>query len=90
MSRFHVFNDSLDELLIGIGDQLAETVKPLKMISLISLIFFKPMNELYKKCHGEMITLVRSKSVVTSFIEKLSFYKQNLGRNILFQCPNLS
>ena len=36
-----------------------------------------------------MITLIRCKSVITSFISKLSLYKENMERNILSQFPNL-
>ena len=47
------------------------------------------MKEVNKKLQGEMITLIRCKNVLTSFISKLSLYKENVGRNILSQFPNL-
>ena len=47
------------------------------------------MNEVNKKLQGEMITLIRCKNVLTSFISKLSLYKENMGQNILSQFPNL-
>ena len=36
-----------------------------------------------------MIPLIRYKSVITSFISKLSLFKKNMGQNILSQFPNL-
>ena len=50
---------------------------------------FTFMNEVNKKLQGEMITLIIWKIVLTLFISKLSLYKENTGRNILSQFPNL-
>ena len=90
LSRFYALYDSVIELLSSVDDQLAETVKPLKNDIAYLADIFNAMNEVNKKLQGEMITLIKCKSVITSFISKLSLYKQNLGRNILYQFPNLS
>ena len=47
------------------------------------------MNKVNKKLQSEMITLIRCKSVIKTLIPKLSFYKENKGRNVLSQFPNL-
>ena len=44
---------------------------------------FPAINEVNKILQLEIITLVRCKSVITSFIARVFFYKQNLLRNIL-------
>ena len=77
------------EFLSGIDFQLAEAVKPLKNTIAYLADIFTFMKEVNKKLQGEMITLIRCKNVLTSFISKLSLYKENVGRNILSQFPNL-
>ena len=66
------------EFLSGIDCQSAEAVKPLKNDIAYWADIFTFMNEVNKKLHGEMITLIRCKSVITSFISKLSLYKENM------------
>ena len=89
MSRFYSLYDSVIELLSVIDCQLAEAVKPLKNDIAYLADIFTLMNEVNKKLQGEMITFIRYKSVIKAFISKLSFYKENMGRNILSQFPNL-
>ena len=50
---------------------------------------FTFMNEVNKKLQGEMITLMRCKSVITAFISKLALYQENMGRNVLTPFSNL-
>ena len=83
MSRFYSLYNSVIELLSVIDCQLAEAVKPLKNDIAYLADIFTLMNEVNKKLQGEMI------SVIKAFISKLSFYKENMGRNVLSQFPNL-
>ena len=89
MSRFYFLYDSVIELLSVIDCQLAEAVKPLKndIAYLTDIFTFK--NEVNKKLQGEMITLIRCKSVITAIISKLALYQENIRRNVLSQFPNL-
>ena len=68
---------------------MAEAVKLLKNDIAYLGDIFTFIHELIKKFQGEMITLIRCKSVLTSFISKLFLYKENMGQNILSQFPNL-
>ena len=79
MSRFYSLYDSVIELLSVIDCQLSEAVKPLKNDIAYLADIFTLMNEVNKKLQGEMITLIRCKSVIKAFISKLSFYKENSG-----------
>jgi len=90
LNRFYALYNSVIELLSNIDDQLASAVTPLKNDIAYLADIFNAMNDVNKKLQGEMITLVRCKSVITSFISKLSLYRQNLSRNILSQFPNLN
>nr|XP_039259582.1 SCAN domain-containing protein 3-like [Styela clava] len=89
MTRFYSLYDSVVEFLSGVDFQLAESLIPLKNDIAYLADIFSFMNEVNKKLQGEMITLIRCKSVLTSFISKLSLYKDNMGRNTLSQFPNL-
>ena len=88
MTHFYFLYDSVIESLSGIDCQLAEAVKPLKNDFTNLADIFTLMNKMNKKLQGEMITLIKCKSVETSFISKLFLYKENMGRNILSQFPN--
>ena len=79
MTRFYFLYDLVIEFLSGIGFQLAEAVEPLKNNIAYLADIFTFMNEVNKKLPGEMITLIRCKNVLTSFISKLSLYKENMG-----------
>ena len=48
------------------------------------------MNEMNKKLQGEMVTLIRCKIIVCSFIAKLRLYRQKLNQNDLINFPNLN
>ena len=83
MTSFYSFYDTVIEFFSGIDCQLAEEVKPLKNVIAYLSDVFVFVNEVNKKLQGEIITLIRCKSVITSFVSELSLYKENTGRNIL-------
>ena len=89
MTRFYSLYDSVIEFLSGIDCQLAEAVKPLKNNIAYLADVFAFMNKVNKKLQGKMITLIRCKGVITSFVSKLFLYKENMGQNIVSQFPNL-
>ena len=80
MTRFYYLDDSEIEFLFGIDCQLAEAVKSLKYYIAYLADTFTLMNEVNNKLQGEMITLIRCKSMITSFISKLSLYKENVSK----------
>ena len=80
MTRFFSLDNSVIEFLSGINRQLAEAVKPLKNDIAYLADIFTFMNKVNKKLQGEMITNIWCKSVIMSFILKLSLYKENMGR----------
>ena len=41
------------------------------------------------KLHGNVVTLVKCKTVVSSFIWKVTSFKQNIGRRGFYQIPHL-
>ena len=77
VTRFYFLYD------LVIDFQLAKAVKPLKNVIVYLEDIFTFINEVNKKLQDEMITLIRCKSVLTSFILKLSLYKENTEQNIL-------
>ena len=74
VTHFYSLYDSVIESLSGIDCQLAEAVKPVKNDIAYLADIFTFMNEMNKKLQGEMITLLRCKSVITSFISNPSLY----------------
>ena len=70
MTRFYSLYNLVIEFFSGIDCQLAEAVKPLKNDIAYLADVFAFINEVNKKFQGKMITLIRCKSVITSFISE--------------------
>ena len=76
---FQALNDSVSLELIGIKAD----------ITYLSDIFMK-FNEVNLQLQGNLVNLIKVKSIVLAFISKLELYKRNLGRHELFQFPSLA
>ena len=53
-------------------------------------LLFARFNETNLKLQGDTLNLIKTKSVIFSFVAKLLLYKHNLGRDECSQFPNLS
>ena len=47
-------------------------------------------SEVNLQLQGDLVNLIKVKSIVLAFISKLELYKRNLGRHELFQFPSLA
>lgn len=88
--RFYSLFDTVVQFIENIDSELANSLKLMKNdIAYLSDIF-SILNDVNKRLQGDMITLIQCKTVIMSFISKLSVYKQNIGRGQLMQFPNLN
>ncbi|KAG0438169.1 SCAN domain-containing protein 3 [Dictyocoela muelleri] len=89
LNRFWEIFNSVIEFLISKGDILHARLNESKSdIAYISDLFNK-FNEVNLKLQGEDLNLIKAKSILSGFVEKLLLYKQNLGRSEFMFFPNL-
>jgi hypothetical protein len=51
---------------------------------------FDKLNEMNLHLQGNEVDLIKTKSVISTFVSKLAMFKRNIGRRELYQFPNLS
>ena len=51
---------------------------------------YEKFNVMNLQLQGNLVTLVKCKTVVSSFIGKLKLFKQNIGRREFYQFPRLA
>ena len=79
----------LVQFLDGFDPELSDEIKIKKHdIAFLSDNFDK-LNSLNLQLQGQDVNLIKTKSVVGSFISKLALYKQNICRREFYQFPSL-
>ena len=81
--------DTVVEFLQEVDDNLSIELSNRRVdLAYLSDIFDK-LNEVNLKLQGKQVNLIQAKSVVMGFINKLTLFKQNMGRRELYHFPKL-
>ena len=81
--------DTVVEFLQEVDDNLSIELSNRRVdLAYLSDIFDK-LNEVNLKLQGKQVNLIKAKSVVMGFINKLTLFKQNIGRRELYHFPKL-
>ncbi|KAG0428310.1 SCAN domain-containing protein 3, partial [Dictyocoela muelleri] len=89
LNRFFKIFNSVIEFLNSKSDILHAKLSESKSdIAYLSDLFNK-FNEVNLKLQGDDLNLIKAKSILSGFVEKLLLYKQNLGRYEFMFFPNL-
>ena len=89
LKRFNELFDTIVQFLDGFNPKLSGEIKIRKHdIAYLSDIFDK-LNWLNLQLQGQDVNLIKTKSVVVSFMSKLALYKQNICRREFYQFPSL-
>ena len=89
LKRFNELFDTIVQFLDGFNPKLSGEIKIRKHdIAYLSDIFDK-LNWLNLQLQGQDVNLIKTKSVVVSFMSKLALYKQNICRGEFYQFPSL-
>ena len=87
--RFNKLFNTIVQFLDGFNPELSDEIKIRKRdIAFLSDIFDK-LNSLNLQLQGQDVNLIKTKSVVVSFLSKLALYKQNICRREFYQFPSL-
>ena len=90
LSRFYSLLDTILEFLEEENPQLMQLVRGANSdIAYLTDIHYK-FNVMNLQLQGNVVTLVKCKIVVSSFIGKLTLFKQNIGRREFYQFHNLA
>jgi len=90
LTRFYSLFDTILQFLTTADPKMADSVKLMRNDIAYLADIFAILNDVNKRLQGEMCTLIMCKSVIMSFMTKLALYKQNVGRGLLTQFPNLN
>ena len=89
LKRFNELFDTIVQFLDGFNPKLSGEIKIRKHdIAYLSDIFDK-LNWLNLQLQGQDVNLIKTKSVVVSFMSKIALYKQNICRREFYQFPSL-
>ena len=89
LKRFNELFDTIVQFLDGFNPELSHQIKIRKHdIAYLTDIFDK-LNSLNLQLQGQDVNLIKTKSVIISFISKLALYKQNICRREFYQFPSL-
>ncbi|KFD63506.1 hypothetical protein M514_08497 [Trichuris suis] len=90
LSRFYALFDTVVQFLETEDTELRHNVEKSRAdIAYMSDLYFK-FNEMNLQLQGDQLNLIKTKTVVTAFIDKLAIFGQNLGRGEYRQFPNLN
>ena len=90
LSRFYSLLDTILEFLEEENPQLMQLVSAAKSDVAYLTDIFDKFNAMNLQLQGNVVTLVECKTVVSSFIGKLTLFKQNIGRREFYQFPHLA
>ena len=90
LSRFYSLLDIILEFLEKENPQLMQLVCATKSDVAYLADIYDKFNAMYLQLQGNLVTLVKCKTVVSSFIGKLTLFKQNIGRREFYQFPHLA
>ena len=89
LRRLHDLFDTVVTFLQEVDANLSKELSNRRVdLAYLSDIFDK-LNELNLKLQGKQVNLIKAKSVVMGFINKLTLFKQNMGRRELCHFPKL-
>ena len=86
--RFYSLFDTIVEFLDNL--ELMQLVLATKSDIAYLTDLYEKFNTMNLQLQGNMVTLVKCKTVVSSFIGKLKLFKQNIGRREYYQFPRLA
>ena len=90
LSRFYSLFDTIVEFLQEENLELMQLVRATKSdISYLADLYEK-FNVMNLQLQGNLVTLVKCKTIVSSFIGKLKLFKQNIGLREFYQFPRLA
>ncbi|KAI6655480.1 Zinc finger MYM-type protein 6-like [Oopsacas minuta] len=90
LSRFYSLFDTILEFLEEENPQLMQLVSAAKSDVAYLTDIFDKFNAMNLQLQGNLVTLVKCKTVVSSCIGKLTLFKQNIGRREFYQFPHLA
>ena len=88
--RFYSLFDTIVEFLQEDNLELMQLVLATKSDIAYFTDLYEKFNSMNLQLQCNMVTLVKCKTVVSSFIGKLKLYKQNIGRREFYQFPRLA
>ena len=89
LSRFYSLLDTILEFLEEENPQLMQLVRATKSDVAYLADIYDKFNAMNLQLQGNIVTLVKCKTVVSSFIGKLTLFKQNIGRREFYQFSHL-
>ena len=90
LSRFYSLFDTIVEFLEKANPQLIKDVQKAKFdVAYLSDIYDK-FNAMNLQLQGSVVTLIKCKTVICSFIGKLTLFKLNIGRREFYQFSRLA
>lgn len=89
LSRLFNLFDSVVEFLHSINSPLADQLSSIKADVAYLADIFAMFNHLNLQLQGKDLNLIRAKSVISTFIQKLVLYRQSIGRRDFSKFPSL-
>ncbi|GBP00781.1 SCAN domain-containing protein 3 [Eumeta japonica] len=90
LTRFYSLFDSVLEFLESRDSDLKENLIKFKADIAYLTDLFKKINDINLQLQGDSLNLIKTKGIISVFLAKLKFMKQNISRRELSQFPNLS
>ncbi|XP_025266439.1 SCAN domain-containing protein 3-like [Camponotus floridanus] len=90
LTRFYSLFESVLEFLESKDPDLKENLINLKADIAYLTDLFKKFNDINLQLQGDSLNLIKTKGVISAFLGKLKFMKQNISRREFSQFPNLS
>ncbi|XP_026317857.1 SCAN domain-containing protein 3-like [Hyposmocoma kahamanoa] len=90
LARFYSVFDSVLEFLESRDPDLKENLIKFKADIAYLTDLFKKFNDINLQLQGDSLNLIKTKGIISAFLGKLKFMKQNISRREFSQFPNLS
>ena len=90
LCRFYSLFDTIVEILQEDNLELMQLVLSTKSDIAYIADLYEKFDTMNLQIQGNMVTLVKCKTIVSSFIGKLKLFKQNIGRREYYQFPRLT
>lgn len=90
LTRFYLLFESVLEFVGSKDPDLKENLIKKRADIAYLTDLFKKFNDINLQLQGDALNLIKTKSVISAFLGKLKFMKQNISRREFTQFPNLS
>ncbi|GBP71622.1 SCAN domain-containing protein 3 [Eumeta japonica] len=90
LTRFYSVFDSVLKFLESRDPDLKENLIKFKADIAYLADLFKKFNDINLQLQGDSLNLIKTKGIISAFLGKLKFMKQNISRREFSQFPNLS